>query len=212
MDVMIKGIDDMMGAIVSVENGFQSSVTGVIFLVIGLLVALVWCFFGFKAQKTIVSVISFIVGLVLGRGRVNVLGLTDSMIWVLPILCGVILCLLGYFIYKVGVFISAFVLGATVTWHLIAAYSQLDTAASFFIALIVGILLAVLCIIFMRPLIILVSSITGGLAFSSLLCSNFLVIRWDTKTAGLTETGIGLVLALVAMIYQFKSTHGKKDG
>lgn len=206
MNVLINLINQLTETLNSIESGLQSSLAGVIFLVAGLLVALAWCFYGYKSKKVVISIISFIVGLAIGRGAVSQMKLEGVLVWAVPLAAGAVLCLLGFFLYRFGVFLSVLVMGTLVTWHLLMEYLSFDSGIAFLVAIAAGLLLAILCMIFMRPLIILLSSLTGGMAFSGLLCKNFLMIRWDSRTAMMTETAIGLVLALIAIIYQFRTT------
>lgn len=207
---MTNFISELTGTFSSVEKGFQSSPAGVLFLVVGLLVALAWCFFGYKSQKVVISIIAFIVGLFIGRTVVDKMALSGTLVWAVPLIAGAVLFLLGFFLYRFGVFLAVLVMGTFVVWHLAAEYMALDESISFLIGAAAGLILAILCMVLMRPLIILVSSLTGGFGFAGLLCRNFLMIRWDSKTAMLTETGIGLVLALIAIIYQFRSTRRER--
>jgi hypothetical protein len=175
----------------------------VILLVVALLLALAWCFFGYKAMKPISSIVAFFLGLFIGLVIVEGFRLTSVSRIIVPIFTAAVFAALGYKIYRSGVFLVAFATGFYVVRSMVTG---IDKSLILIIGVAVGLAIAVLCMVLMRPMIIVASSFTGALTFALILCENLIEIRWSADAQRLVPVIIGLVIGLIGLIYQFRTT------
>ena len=171
------------------------------FLLVGLIIALLGCFFGYKMLKFWISLAGLIIGAACGYGILYYF-VQDGTYAMIGAGVGAVLgAILSYKIYLLGVFI---LFGAG-TYFLCAASLSLDgmllTAASFILAVIV----AVLAVIYMRPAIIVITGLQNGLIISGCL----LKLVPDIPSSMSIPIGVGVAVA--GMAFQFLTTRTKKE-
>ena len=157
------------------------------------------CFFGYKIMKILFAIQGFFLGFLVGAGFAYLMGLNS----VGPIvLCCLIFAILGamllYKFYLIGVFLSnasmVFLVGL-----LIGGTDESNLIAWAVIGVIVG----VLAVKFVRIWVIAVTGIVGGLSAGTALMG--LLEVYKTGPALLA----GIVLAVLGILYQWKTTDGE---
>lgn len=119
--------------------------------------------FGLKLVRLISGLTGFLIGAVIGGIVAAVLGLTDMMVLAAILVGGVLFAVGGFLLRKVGMFIWVFV---SVTSVIGTVAYQLGTIGVIAGA-VVGLILAVLTVIFFEPLIIISTSIVGARSLST---------------------------------------------
>ena len=184
---------------------FVGGEVGKIATVVSIVIGLLLCFFGLKVMKILVTLVGFVVGAGIGigiNGAADISGLTSLLV---IFGAAILLAVLSYFLYRVGIFITAFGMIGSITLVMI------DSSVSFqlMIAMIVTLVLAILCMIFMEPAVIVITGLSGGLSAGNGIA----------QLTGLNENmfiglGIGIVLAVFGIVVQFMMQSrkvGKKE-
>lgn len=174
------------------EFGQGQQAAGV--LITAAIVGVLLCLFGFKLIRVLTALTGFFLGAAVGTIICGVAQLTGMTVVIVIFACAVVLALLSFFLYRVGIFF--FVLQMVVG----AAFSFIDPASTvqLLIALGAGIVAAVLAVIFIEPVVIILTSISGGIWAGTAI----------TQLTGLDGNpviglGISIILAVVGMIVQF---------
>lgn len=165
-----------------------------------------WTFFGYKAMRVFSAIFGFAFGLLVGFVVVNVAGLKDYWMMIVPAGCAVLFTALGFFIYKVGLFLMEVSLIFGALYPILQQYVTLDTRILAAIAGAAALLIAILSMIFFRPAIIVASALSGGIGFSTVLFTRLVHIKWNTRISMIATFGAALVIAVIGMIYQFRTT------
>ena len=167
---------------------------------VGGLFALANCFFGYRLQKLWIALIGFFIGLILGFGiGVALLHLNAGLAFLIGAVLGVLLGLVAFKVYRVGVFLMCF--GAVYTM----CYSLIPLQwAGVAVGIAGGILAGVLAVKYLRPVIILTTGVGYGLSAAQMLLSLFGVDAFSVILP------VGGVLALAGILVQFKTTPAKE--
>jgi hypothetical protein len=188
----------------------QFTMFGLVGIAVGVVIALLFTFFGYRLIRFLLAAVGFIVGLTLGGSIAIRLDLEDKLIVIISLVAAVLFAFVAGFIYKLGLFIVFTAAGWYLAGMLLAAfytgpYSRWIAVGA---ALITGILSAWLG----KVCIIVLSSLAGGLAVSNLLVGSVLtqVAQFNSERITVIITLVfGLVLAACAMRYQFTTSEGK---
>ena len=127
----------------------------------------------------------------------------------MPVLAGVVVALLNFFLYKLGVFIAVFFVTMSVTASLLLTYVKLEENVALIIGLAAGLVFAILAVIFVKPVIIIMTAFMGGLLFADQIFEYLVQVRWDSQMETLARLGTGAGLGLIGMIFQFVTTRKK---
>lgn len=189
-------------------------IAGIVLLVIGA----IECFAGFKTFKGLIRLIAFFVCFLLG----GMICYSQEMAMPVPMIVGLVAGIVGaiiaYKLYKIGVFIKSFIDGFLVATianlgiqiskneNLIDEILDPNTAIEILqpiviVSLIVGLIVAIIAVIFVKPVIILSSSFIGAV-FCAVGISSI---------ASITGIIIGIMvigLFVLGMIVQIKTTGG----
>lgn len=186
----------------------SNAVIPVVALVVVLLLELGWCFFGYKAMKVFATIAGFAVGVAIGTVISELLGLDGIAAMVVPLIAGIGCALAGFILYKAGIFIAVLTTGTYAAREVLTNDVKTDFDANMIllIAIVIGLVLAILTMFFFRTVLIISSGLAGGMGFASVLLSHMVQITWDASTATIARCAIGLVLALCGIIYQFRSS------
>ncbi len=146
----------------SLINTISSNLVTVI-LVIAMIFYLCQCLFGYKLLKFSCAFVGFILGLFLGYyiGK-SLIGLPDFWPWIIGVILGILLLLIAFKIYLVGVFILVFIMAASLAYYIPFPEGDVWKVVSIIIAVAIGILAAVLAVRFNKIVIILFTSIMGS--------------------------------------------------
>ena len=171
---------------------------------------LVYCFFGYRSIRLITAIVGFMIGLVAGIIVAVNLELTQPLDIVVPLAIGVVLALLNFFLYKLGMFVAVFFVTMSVTTSLLLAYVSLEENVSLIIGLAAGLVFAILAVIFVKPVVIIMTALMGGLLFADQIFEYLVQVRWDPQLETLIRLGTGAGLGLIGIIFQFVTTRGKE--
>ena len=168
---------------------FYTIIFGVL-LVLGILN----CVFGYRLIRFWMMVGGFFVGAVLAFICVRSMDIQDKTVWGAAVLVtGIIFAVIAFLIYKAGVFLLA----AGIGWALSIYFIHPTSSAAFFACILIGIALGTLAVKYCREVLIVATSLIGGLIAGVSL----------SRLGGLAEFpyGIGLSagFALLGMLIQF---------
>jgi hypothetical protein len=204
MNMVMQFVNNLTGTVT--KNPAASG----LLLVAALLLELAWCFFGYKAMRTFSAITGFVIGAGIGLGLSPLFHLVGIVALVVPLVIGAVLAVLGFFLYKVGAFLAVLITGSGAAASLLTRYLPLNKTLIAILAAVIGLVLAVLTVVFLRAMLIVASAFAGGFGFTSLLLDNLIRIRWNTTYEAAARCGIGLILAVIGMIYQFRSTRPRR--
>ena len=170
-------------------------------IIIGLLIG----FFGLKLVKVIAAFLGFLIGSGAGAAICTIAGIKGIASVAVILVCAVLLAVVSFLVYKLGVFVMIFLcsLGVLVT------VIPLQNHVIGIIELAVALVLAILAAIFAEPMIIVITGIAGG----------FLAGPAILDLAGITDPSwlryvAGIVAAFLGLMVQFMMQSrkiGKKE-
>ena len=206
MDMNIGAVEEMVG-------GFGMS-GGPASIVIGL-VLLVFAFFSYKIYRTALILIGAFGGGILGYNFVApviVTAMDDPAEWipiVVALVCGILGIVLILALHKLAIFISGaflgFLLGNYISVIIAASNPEFAAGAGkWIVAIVCAILIGILAGKMFRPVFIIATGLVGGLGGA---LSTFGAFIGNAAICMI----IGVVLALVAIGFQFKTTTKRKD-
>lgn len=173
---------------------------GTFVFVIGLVISLIWCFFGFKAFKVYVGICGFLVGGIIGGLLAVKLYESIGFVAFLLILVGAILgAVLSYKLYKLGLFFTGF-LAMLVVFGLITYAISKNSTASIVVGIIFGIIGGIILMVLNKPAIIISTGVQYGLSAGVFLSC----IIAHTRLMGV----LGIVIAVLGIRFQIKNNNG----
>ncbi|MDO4805143.1 MAG: DUF4203 domain-containing protein [Lachnospiraceae bacterium] len=181
-------------------------------IIISILLALFYCFFGYKLLRLHISFIMFMVGALIGLTIGVSLRLDDKFILAAVLVLGILLAVLGFFLYKVGIFFIVTLLVGPASYGFIS--DIVKERYVIIICIAIAVLFAVLACFFVRPVVIIATALSGGLIASNNLIDHFLIQVGQLNSARVTQyivLGFALILALFGMIFQFRTTENYED-
>ncbi len=187
---------DALSTVVDTMNSLAGGVASVILALIAI-VGLIQCFFGFKIMKMFFAFWGFLLGAAVG-GVVSSLALGGDMIGVI-VVSGLVLGILGAFLlykmYLVGVFLT----DTTLSFLLFSVLLGFE-APGLIISGILAIIIGILAVKFVRIWTIVLTGSVGGFLAGSAIAAMI----------GMTLPGLhllfGVIIAVLGILYQFKST------
>ena len=180
---------------------------GTIGLAISLLLSLASCFFGYKLMKVWIAVAGFVLGFVLGDVVCALLKVESfGVFFLIGAVVGIALAIVSFKLYKVGIFllggvlgggIATLVLGTQEWWHIL-------------VAVLIGLAVGALTVLASKPVVILASSISGGL---SALRSAGALFTLSTLTGNASTIILwgGAALAVAGVVVQFITNKKKPE-
>ena len=170
-------------------------------IAIGILIG----FFGLKLVKVVAAFLGFLIGAGAGAGICAIAGIEGIASVAIILVCAILLAVLSFLVYRLGVFVMIFICSMGVLAAVIPVQSSVITIVELAVALV----LAILAAIFAEPMIIVITGIAGG----------FLAGPAILDLAGITDPSwlkyaAGAVLAFVGLMIQFmmqSSKIGKKE-
>lgn len=175
------------------------SVATVVF-VIGFVISLFWCFFGFKVFKVYLAICGFLVGILLGLLVSMLLSEKIGAITLILIPVFAILgAILSYKLYKLGLFLTGFLALVVVGGFVTYAISK-NTTASIVVGIILGIVAGIFLVKFNKPAIIISTGVQYGLlagAFLSCIIAHTILIGV-----------LGVIISVLGIMFQIKTNNG----
>ena len=182
----------------------------IIILVVSLIICLLFAMFGYKLLKGFVCFFNLLVGAFAGLSVAEALKLDDTFHLVLMLVFAVIFSLVGFFLYKVGLFMVVASSVFSAAMSVLPSFVQSEYLVP--AALVTALLLGIFAAFFVRPIVIVVSSIAGGIMFSNILTDFVLSKIKALDPSGATAAVVlvlGGLIGIFGMYWQF--THTKKE-
>lgn len=180
------------------QIGAQPTLEGLIVTgIVGLLI----CFFGLKLIRLQAALVGFLMGALIGIGVAWTAGISGLTFAIVVFACGAVLAALSFFLYKFGVFCVVFCVCLGMGVQIADPQSTLPLV----IVLAITLILAIVAVIFVEPVIIICTGISGGVtAGISAAAAMGLEGIWPGYA-------IGAVAAILGMVVQFMM-HSRKVG
>lgn len=180
------------------QIGAQPTLEGLIVTgIVGLLI----CFFGLKLIRLQAALVGFLMGALIGIGVAWTAGISGLTFAIVVFACGTVLAALSFFLYKFGVFCVVFCVCLGMGVQIADPQSTLPLV----IVLAIALILAIVAVIFVEPVIIICTGISGGVtAGISAAAAMGLEGIWPGYA-------IGAVAAILGMVVQFMM-HSRKVG
>jgi hypothetical protein len=126
--------------------------------IVGIVLGIIECFFGYRIFKVILAITGFIVGAALGGVLAYSSSQSQAVVLLAALVGGIIGAVLAYTLYAVGVFLIGALVGAVLGYMLFGlVHSSPQPVVIVIIAVIVGIVAVIL-----QRLMIIVSTAFGG--------------------------------------------------
>lgn len=179
---------------------FLSGVISKQALVISIVTGIILCVFGLKLMRVLSAVVGMLIGAGIGAAIVSIAQLTGVVSLVVILGCGIVMALLSLFLRRVGAFFSVlcYVFGALMT------VLPKTSVIIVIIAAVVALILAVVAAIYVEPLVVIISSVAGGLMAGTAIIA--LVGMDDKMWIGYI---IAVVLAGLGLLVQLLMQSGK---
>lgn len=190
-------------------------------VIAGLVISLLWCFFGLKLVRLWAALFGLVIGAAVGAGAAAALNLNETVILIAAVVVGIILALAGSVLYHVGIFLVAWIAGSGIS----ASIIQPRELPMVLVCAGIGLVLALLTLKFAEPITMVVTGIMGAVSAGSQIGLLFFVLRLsagDTIDPGVI-TGLELryqnvllrivvtvVLAVLGIMVQFLLESGKR--
>ena len=160
------------------------------------------CVLGYRLLRFWMMIFGFLIGAGIGLFAIHQIGFGEKVYYAVGMIgVGLVLAILSFAVFKAGIFIMGAGIGLTLTVYIIHP----TTSFSFFICLLVGVGLGMLALRYEREVIIVGTSILGG------ILSGFSA----AKLAKMEEIPFGIIFsigfALVGMLIQFAINKPKYD-
>lgn len=179
------------------------------FLIAALVTGLLNGFLGYKLLRLWVTVVGLIVG---GVGGLyvgyRILDLDMILIVILAGAAALVLAAAAFYIYKGGIFLLCAAIGLAVGIYVIHPRSSL----SFFICLMIAAGVGVLGVAFVKPIVIVTTSIQGGLA-AGVALAHLLELNQPAYEAmlGIGITALGLVFQIFTNLRKEEDEEDDED-
>lgn len=167
-------------------------------IVVGVLIG----FFGLKLVKVMTAITGFFVGAGIGIVVSGIMELTGMTVPIVVFACAVVLALLAFFLYRAGVFL----LVLEMVFGIAVGFIDTSSMVQFLIALAAAVLAAVLAVIYIEPVVIIITAIAGGIGAGTAAAQ---IVGVESNS--LIAYGICIVLAIIGMVVQFMM-HSRKVG
>ena len=164
--------------------------------IIALVLGVVLCFYGFKIQKLVITLAWFALGFVLsGQICANFIN-SETTLLIVKVVVGILLASAGYKLEKLALCIAV----AYLTYGAIGSYiTGFDATMTIVIQVGISIVVGILSTLFIKPILIGVTSIAG-----SALIKQYLPTLITLQPNVLTI--IVLLIAVVGIVVQLKTT------
>ncbi len=164
-----------------------------LFACVSLVIGAVECFAGFKIMKAMMAIWGFFIGAMLGV-VIGVLAESAALGIILVLVFGIGLAVLSFKLYLAGIFIL------TAFLTTIALYIMFE---NIFIALLFGIGVGVLAIYFVKPVVIITTSVSGA---GIILSSAYLLMDLGLNASPIVTVILWIPIALVGIAVQYITT------
>lgn len=180
-------------------------------IAVAVALGIIYCFFGYRAMRVIAALVGFAAGVLIGDGIARAAEFQFPLDLVMVIVGGVLLAVLGFFLFRVFMFVAVFLSVFSITMSLIVEYTKLDSMVILIVALVVGIIFAILAAVYLRTMIIVATALSGGFILANELFENLIRIQWSSTVETIVRLSTGLGLAVIGMVYQFHTAPKEEE-
>ena len=173
---------------------------------VSIALGLVGCFLGYKLLKIWMALVGFAIGMTLGCyfSYQHVANVAIAVL--IGFLLGVLLGFIVYRIYLVGVFVIALVTTLGFVGQLLAHYDE-PGWLWLIITLVLAIVVAILATRFVKPIIIISSSLNGAVM---VMMGTFKVFQTDASNIMLLAALLLAILGIMVQFFTNKNTNHEK--
>lgn len=191
----------------------------ILIAIVLLLAGVLWCLFGYRLFRPLSAVIGLITCGTAGYCIADYYHLQTVVVLLIAAAAGLIGGGIGFWLVKVHAMITGLLCGILTTISIVALVIGGDFLSGLavveehlllysIIALLAGILLAILCVVFFKPAILLLSSITGALLLTNQITS---FIKMEATYSYILLAVSALIGIIVQIITTGGLIHDKKD-
>lgn len=170
-------------------------------LVILVLGGILWCFFGLKLVRVWSAILGLVLGFGIGSGvAAAFFDLEPMVILIIGIVLGIVFACLGAILYRVGIFLVAWVAGTSAACTIIVPANM--TMA--LVCLAIGLVIALLTLAFAEPVAMVVTGVHGAMILGN-VTSLFIPVEGEwVRIVAIA------VFALLGIWLQFVMESGKR--
>ncbi len=163
--------------------------------IIAILIGLVMCFGGFKIQKILITLVWFVIGAALAKYLGSYFIDNNQMLIIVEIIVGFIVGSIGFKLEKLALFIAV----SYLTFKTIGPYiTGLESGVALIVQGGISLLIGALSTFFIKPILIVVSSIAGASIIKSYLPA---LISLSSNVVLI----IVVIIAVLGILFQFKN-------
>ena len=181
-----------------------------IVIITALVIALLYVFFGYKLLRVYISLLGFLIGVALGIVICAVFDLSNTTaVIVIICVCAVALAALGFWLYKAGLFVMILLSLFPIILSIVSEFTTIQPVFMWIGSILFALVLAILAIFFVRPVVIIVTAVSGGLSIANLIINSLLPEIAQVNTvdgARIFMLIIGAVIAVLGIYFQFVTT------
>ena len=181
-----------------------------IVIITALVIALLYVFFGYKLLRVYISLLGFLIGFALGIVICAVFDLSNTTaVIVIICVCAVALAALGFWLYKAGLFVMILVSLFPIILSIVSEFTTIQPVFMWVGSILFALVLAILAMFFVRPVVIIVTAVSGGLSIANLIINSLLPEIAQVNTvdgARIFMLIIGAVIAVLGIYFQFVTT------
>ena len=146
-----------------------------IVIITALVIALLYVFFGYKLLRVYISLLGFLIGFALGIVICAVFDLSNTTaVIVIICVCAVALAALGFWLYKAGLFVMILLSLFPIILSIVSEFTTIQPVFMWIGSILFALVLAILAIFFVRPVVIIVTAVSGGLSIANLIINSLL--------------------------------------
>ena len=194
------------------QNNLIVIITALVIIVIitALVIALLYVFFGYKLLRVYISLLGFLIGVALGIVICAVFDLSNTTaVIVIICVCAVALAALGFWLYKAGLFVMILLSLFPIILSIVSEFTTIQPVFMWIGSILFALVLAILAMFFVRPVVIIVTAVSGGLSIANLIINSLLPEIAQVNTvdgARIFMLIIGAVIAVLGIYFQFVTT------
>ena len=181
-----------------------------IVIITALVIALLYVFFGYKLLRVYISLLGFLIGVALGIVICAVFDLSNTTaVIVIICVCAVALAALGFWLYKAGLFVMILLSLFPIILSVVSEFTTVEPVFMWIGSILFALVLAILAMFFVRPVVIIVTAVSGGLSIANLIINSLLPEIAQVNTvdgARIFMLIIGAVIAVLGIYFQFVTT------
>ena len=205
----MSNIISRLGSLVDLSV-LQNPIVHYVGIVLLTLAGIIYCLYGFRLMRVISTAIGAAIGCAVGYIITSFVTLKFPIDAIVMVVCAVIFGLLGFFLRRFGIFLAVFCGMFAAVLSFLTEYTNFNQVVIAIVALVAGVVFAILSILYMRPLIIISTALVGGMMFSYEIFEHLVQIRWDPPIEMYARLGCGAVMALIGIIFQFVNTRQRR--